>query len=65
MKKVIIIIILVLVSVMIIAIGYSSNSISPIGQNIVKSSEIVTTSNVTSKHYQIGISEGIGLSDKH
>ncbi len=63
MKKIIVVVILVAI-VSIIAITYASNSISLTGPNIVKPSGIATTSNVTGKHYQIGISEGIGLSDK-
>lgn len=63
MKKIIIIVILVVISSAIV-VGYASNFISLNGPNIVKSSGIVTPSNVTGKNYQVGISDGLGLGDK-
>ena len=67
MKKIISISIIIGVSIIVavIAVNYSNSSIFESRPDVIKPSETVTQSNTTGKHYQIGISDGIGVIDKH
>lgn len=66
MKKIITIpIIVIIILLSIIVITYENNPISKNQSNVIKPSESITKSNTTGKNYQIGISDGIGVSDKH
>jgi len=58
-------IIITIILLSVIAINYESNSISKNQSSVIKPSESVTQSNTTGKHYEIGISDGIGVSDRH
>lgn len=64
MKKIITVSIIIVVSIIvsITAINYMNNFISESRPNIIKPSE--TKSNITGKHYEIGISDGVGIRDK-
>ena len=68
MKRIIsisIIIGVLIIVAIIIAVNYGNSSIFGSRPDVIKPSETVTQSNTTGKHYQIGISDGIGVIDKH
>ena len=64
MKKIISISIIIAIIIAAISVNYANNFISENRPDVIKPSEIVTQSNTTGKHYEVGVSDGMGFKDK-